>query len=131
MRFVLFPTHVFSNNLVLLVLSRSLTTSLQPPPYTHTHKLTYTHTHIHTHTHIFKPKTILKISYINALPCGLCLDLFSSNLVLRHLKVLKVHKCRYQNLSISSSSHKNNMSNVSHCNTVYFLRYMHPRYMKF
>ena len=40
---------------------------------------------------------------------------------------LKVHWCRYENLLISSSSHKNNMPKISHCNTVYFLRYIHPR----
>ena len=45
-------------------------------------------------------------------------------------KHLKVHKCRYENLSIPSSSCKNNMPKVSHDKTLYFLRYTQPRYIK-
>ena len=44
---------------------------------------------------------------------------------------LKVHLCRYKNLPISLSSHKDNMPKVSHYNTVYFLRYTHTRFMKY
>ena len=40
-----------------------------------------------------------------------------------------MHSCRYDNLTISSSSHKNNMLKVSYYNALYFLRYTHPRYM--
>ena len=32
----------------------------------------------------------------------------------RCLYVLKVHKCIFENLSISSSSYENNMSKISH-----------------
>ena len=42
---------------------------------------------------------------------------------------LKVHQCSYENVPISSSSHKNNMLKVSHYDTVYFLRYTLPRYI--
>ena len=38
---------------------------------------------------------------------------------------LKEHVCRYENVMASLSSHKNNMPNVSHYNTDYFLRYTH------
>ena len=64
--FVLFLTPGSSNNLLLLVLSRSFTTSLQPPPQ-----------HTNTHRQISKPKTILKRCFIDALPCGPCLVCFS------------------------------------------------------
>ena len=37
---------------------------------------------------------------------------------------------KIENLPISSSLHKNDMPNVLHYNTVYFLRYTQPRYMK-
>ena len=43
---------------------------------------------------------------------------------------LKVHWCIYENISISSSSNKNNMPKVLDYSTAYFLRYTHPRYMK-
>ena len=44
--------------------------------------------------------------------------------------LLKVHQCKYENVSKYSSSDKNNMSKVSHYNTIYFLIYTHPRYME-
>ena len=43
---------------------------------------------------------------------------------------LKVHKCRSENLPISSSSYENNMSKISHQNTFYVLRYAHVKYTK-
>ena len=38
-------------------------------------------------------------------------------------EILKVHKCKFENLPISSSSYENNMLKISHQNTFYFLRY--------
>ena len=35
------------------------------------------------------------------------------------------------NLQISLSLHKNNVPKVLHRNSIYFLRYTHPRYMKY
>ena len=40
-----------------------------------------------------------------------------------------MHSCRYDNLTISSSSHKNNILKVSYYDALYFLRYTHPRYI--
>ena len=44
--------------------------------------------------------------------------------------LLKVHKCRFENLPLSSSSQKNNLLKISHQNTFYVLRYRHVRYVK-
>ena len=44
-------------------------------------------------------------------------------------KKLKVQKCRFENLPISLSSHESNMPKISHHNTLYFLRYLHVRYV--
>ena len=57
-------------------------------------------------------------------------EIFEVYHALCNKQILKVHQCRYENLPISSSSHENNMPKVSHYNTVNFLRYTHPRYMK-
>ena len=38
--------------------------------------------------------------------------------------------CRFENLSVSLSSYENNMLKISQPNTIYFLRYVHMRYVK-
>ena len=48
---------------------------------------------------------------------------------MRNMKLTRVIKgtlCRYENLKITSSSHKNNMPKVLQSNSVYFLRYTQP-----
>ena len=44
---------------------------------------------------------------------------------------LKVHQCRYENLTIYSSSYKNSILQISHYNTFSFMKYAHLRYVKF
>ena len=46
-----------------------------------------------------------------------CLTNFKEQKICRSNRsevLLKVHKCRFENLPISSSSHENNMSKISH-----------------
>ena len=43
---------------------------------------------------------------------------------------LEVYYCRSENLQISLSSNKDNIRNVSHYNSIYFLSYVYPRYIK-
>ena len=43
---------------------------------------------------------------------------------------MSVHECKYENVILFSFLLKNNMPDVSHYNTVHFLRYTHLRYMK-
>ena len=45
-------------------------------------------------------------------------------------EIVKGMQMQIWNLLISSSSHKNKMPKVLHYNTVCFVRYTHPRYMK-
>ena len=45
------------------------------------------------------------------------------------LSPLKVLQCRFEDLSICSSSHKNNVSKILHYNTFNFLRYAHMSYV--
>ena len=52
-----------------------------------------------------EPKLLKYRCYKNFL-----LDIFEDDLT----ENLKVHKCRFENLPISSSSYENNMSNISH-----------------
>ena len=40
-------------------------------------------------------------------------------------------QCRFENLHISLSPHKNNIPKVSHYNSIYFSSYAPLRYMKF
>ena len=51
-----------------------------------------------------------------------------------YIFLVQVDSCNgylaFPNLAISSSSHKNKMPEFWHYNTVYFLRYTHPRYSK-
>ena len=46
--------------------------------------------------------------------------------------MLKVHQCRSEYLQISLSSHENENSipKVLHFNSIYFLSYAHPGYLK-
>ena len=49
----------------------------------------------------------------------------------RFARALKVHYCRFADLPISSSSHKNNMPKISHYSTLYTLTYAHKTCDKF
>ena len=70
------------------------------------------------------------LSRFNSFTTSFFVILFKSHYYLIMVIRLKVNQCRYENLLISLSSYENNMPKVSHCNTVYFVRYTHPRYMK-
>ena len=54
------------------------------------------------------------------------LSLASANLI-----YLKVHSCRYENLAIYSSLHKNRIIQIAHYNTFHFLRYAHFRFARY
>ena len=60
--------------------------------------------------------------------------LIKTQVVLQHLAhsvvTWQTSQIKGQILLISSSSHKTNMLKIWHYKTIYFLRYMHPKYMK-
>ena len=54
----------------------------------------------------------------------------SGDIYMTASEYLKVHECRFENLSIRSYSHENNLPKIWHLEIFYFLRYAHVRYVK-
>ena len=70
------------------------------------------------------PSTYTRVIYGNQLRQSLFSGQYSEQTFNSVIFVLlKVHLCRYETLTVSLSSHKNNIPKVSHQNTDYFLRY--------
>ena len=66
---------------------------------------------------------VLLICFQNNFHCDLLVIVPTKHISKFIKSAWKVHYCKYENLSFSSSSRKNNVWKVSHYDTVYFLRY--------